>query len=96
MNSGRKRVKNEDGIISKSRNLNKLFMRKSGLPVLKVRFQMVQNNRIGIPLSANNSITNRSTAYKRPNRRSRFMFITAKINEAIAEDKISQPLILKM
>jgi hypothetical protein len=39
-------------------------------------------------LSANNIIRlqNRSTAYKRPNRRSR-LFITAKINEAIAEDQ---------
>jgi sucrose phosphorylase len=39
MNSGRKRSKNEDGIIiPKAEYLNKLFMRKSGLPVLKVRF----------------------------------------------------------
>jgi hypothetical protein len=34
---------------SKAEYLNKLFMRKSGLPVLKFIFQMAQNNPFGIP-----------------------------------------------
>jgi sucrose phosphorylase len=37
-------VKNEDGIIPKAEYLSKLFMRKSGLPVLKFGFQMVLNS----------------------------------------------------
>jgi hypothetical protein len=50
MNSERKWSKKEGGIIiPKAEYLNKLFMRKSGLPVLKVHFQMHRTTLIGIP-----------------------------------------------
>ena len=84
-------VKNEDGIIiPKAEYLNKLFMRKSGLPVLKVRFpdgteqpywntfyqQITYNSIAIIDLQHIKGLTE-----------DQGLFITAKINEAIAEDQ---------
>ncbi|CAM2809368.1 alpha-amylase family glycosyl hydrolase [Flavobacterium frigoris] len=84
-------VKNEDGvIIPKAEYLHKLFMRKSGLPVLKVRFpdgteqpywntfyQQITYNPITVLDLQNISGLSEEQS----------LFITAKINEAIAKDQ---------
>jgi sucrose phosphorylase len=84
-------VKNEDGvIIPKAEYLNKLFMRKSGLPVLKVRFpdgteqpywntfyQQITYNPIAVLDLQNISGLTEDQG----------LSITAQINEAIAKDQ---------
>jgi sucrose phosphorylase len=84
-------VKNEDGIIiPKAEYLNKLFMRKSGLPVLKVRFpdgtEQPYWNTFYQQITYN-SITIIDLQHIKGLTEDQGLYITGKINEAIAEDQ---------